>query len=109
VQVLPRASSSTGDHAQSPKQQPGLPIINEPNIDRPDSTWDLAVLHVGTSDYHACDAPCLDRSDCKSYVYVRPGFRGADALCILKSELPIAVQNQPCCVAGVVKERALKQ
>jgi len=88
-------------------QQQELTIIHEQNVNRPDSSWDLDVLNVGTKDYHACDAPCLDHNDCKSYVYIKPGIRGPDAYCVLKSELPIASLNQPCCVAGVVKERAL--
>ncbi len=89
------------------QSQQGLTIIHEQNVNRPDATWDLEVLNVGTQDYHACDAPCLSRPDCKSYVYIKPGVRGPAANCVLKSELPIASLYQSCCVSGVVKERAL--
>jgi PAN domain len=78
------------------------------DTDRPDTNWDLETFNVGTRDYHACDDPCLNRSDCKSFAYYKPGIRGKDAICVLRSELPRAIQNQPCCVTGVVKERALK-
>ncbi len=91
-----------------PKQEPQLTMIYEPNVDRPDATWDIGVLRVGTRDHRACDELCLRRPDCKSYVYMKPGVREPDAVCVLKSELPIAVLNQPCCITGVVKERALK-
>ena len=37
------------------------------------------------------------------------GVRDPEALCVLKSELPIAVLNQPCCNTGIVRERALKR
>lgn len=113
VEVMQGTSTpipGAGDGAPPPRNQhPGLTMIPEFNIDRPNSTWDLEALNVGARDYKACDKPCFDRVDCKSYVYYKPGVRGRDAVCVLKSELPIAVQNQPCCVTGVVKERAFQQ
>jgi hypothetical protein len=109
----PSVETAAADIATAPqtatagKSAARLTLIYEQNVNRPDSTWDLDVLNVGAKDYHACDAPCLGRADCKSYVYLKPGVRGPDAYCVLKSELPIASLNQVCCVSGVVKERAL--
>jgi PAN domain len=108
VEVMQGTSTPTPG-AGGGASPPRLTIIAEFNIDRPNSTWDIESLNVGARDYKACDEPCFNRADCKSYVYYKPGVRGKDAVCVLKSELPMAVQNQPCCVTGVVKERALQQ
>ncbi len=98
------ASGSSGAKSQQEltvEVLPG-PIAYEFDVDRPDQTWNVEVLNVGTLNHHACDEPCLRRPDCKGYVYIKPGFGAPHGRCILKSELPKPQFNRPCCASGLV-------
>lgn len=50
-------------------------------------------------DPEACRQACADDAMCKSYTFVKPGVKGPDAICFLKSSVPPSVANA-CCVSG---------
>jgi hypothetical protein len=51
---------------------------------------------------NACDSACFNDSKCLAYTWVKPGVKGPNAVCYLKSFVPNQIQN-PNCVSGVRK------
>ena len=55
---------------------------------------------LGQPDPWLCRQACADDRMCKAYTYVRPGVKGPDAMCYLKSSVPPATPNE-CCASGM--------
>ncbi|MCC5625666.1 PAN domain-containing protein [Nostoc sp. CHAB 5715] len=47
----------------------------------------------------ACQEFCINDIKCNSYTYVRPGVQRPEAVCYLKSGVPILRAND-CCISG---------
>jgi hypothetical protein len=78
----------------------GVPVRTfESRIDRPGR--DYKNFDLTGADPNLCRAACLtERSNCKAWTYVRPGFQGPQARCWLKTDVPPAFTNS-CCTSGV--------
>lgn len=50
-------------------------------------------------DPQACRQACADDAACQAYTFVKPGIKGPEAMCFLKSAAPPSVAND-CCVSG---------
>lgn len=50
----------------------------------------------------ACQAACVQNSQCRAWTYVKPGVQANNAMCHLKNPIPA---TSPCdfCVSGVVR------
>ena len=68
------------------------------NTDRPGSHYKVIMFDEG--DYNKCKERCTRESDCKSWVYTKPGTRGNKARCYLKSRV-FAIKPDNCCVSGI--------
>jgi hypothetical protein len=68
------------------------------NTDRPGSHFKVIIFNEG--DHNKCKERCERESNCKSWVYTRPGTRGSKARCYLKSSV-FAIKPDNCCVSGV--------
>ncbi len=51
-------------------------------------------------DYVECARACDKDPQCRAFTWVKPGVKGVDAACCLKSGVPVATQN-PNCISGV--------
>lgn len=61
-------------------------------------TLDVAADSTGRQCLAACEAD----SRCRAWTYVRPGYLGPAARCILKDRVR-PPRRKPCCISGVVK------
>ena len=88
--------------ATSPPQPPppnlALPPGAEANLDRPGS--DFSWGDLPTADPQLCYQRCQANGTCRSWTYVNPGIKSANAYCYLKNAIPYW-KNDPCCVSGV--------
>jgi len=50
----------------------------------------------------ACATSCQADAHCRAWTYLRPGYRGPDSHCFLKSQVT-RPRVQACCVSGVVR------
>ena len=49
-----------------------------------------------------CGAACEADNRCRAWTYVRPGYLGPKARCVLKARIT-APRRKPCCISGVVR------
>jgi PAN domain len=49
-----------------------------------------------------CEATCKGEQRCRAWTYIRPGYQGASARCVLKEHVTIP-RRDPCCLSGVVR------
>ena len=61
---------------------------------------DIYNWKLEAADPALCRANCLAHGVCKAWTFVKPGVRGPDAECWIKSSAPRAEPNS-CCVSGV--------
>lgn len=52
-----------------------------------------------------CRQLCANEPGCSAFTWIRPGYEGPFALCMLKSSVPNKIENK-CCVSGIVKINA---
>jgi hypothetical protein len=50
----------------------------------------------------SCASACEGDSQCRAWTYVRPGYIGPGATCVLKDRVTRPVRR-PCCISGVVR------
>jgi hypothetical protein len=50
----------------------------------------------------SCAASCEGDAQCRAWTYVRPGYIGPAAMCVLKDRVT-APQRKPCCISGVIR------
>jgi len=50
----------------------------------------------------ACKAACEAEGRCRAWTYVRPGYVGPTARCLLKDRITTP-RHKPCCISGVVR------
>lgn len=70
-------------------------------IDRPGGdfkTFDTQPDSTGAS----CAVTCKGEQRCRAWTYVRPGYQGSSARCVLKERVTTP-RRQPCCISGVVR------
>jgi hypothetical protein len=60
---------------------------------------DYKSFDLRTADPEQCRKACDDDPKCMAWTYVKPGFRGRNASCWLKSDLPAPVRDD-CCISG---------
>lgn len=60
------------------------------------------------SDPERCRQACASDAACKAYTYVKPGIKGPEAMCFLKSSA-VASNADTCCVSGMRMETAAPQ
>jgi hypothetical protein len=56
--------------------------------------FDVKIDHI-----EDCENACKGDSKCAAWTYVKPGYKGSQARCYLKSVAPVMSDN-PCCVSG---------
>jgi len=61
---------------------------------------DYKSITLTNADPQLCRQACADDGVCKSYSYVKPGVKGANAMCFLKSSVASVTAND-CCSSGV--------
>ncbi len=59
-------------------------------------------------DYGECARACDKDPKCRAFTWVKPGVKGVDAACCLKSGVPVATQD-PNCISGVRDNPYAKQ
>ena len=69
----------------------------EPGTDRMGA--DYKGFALNGADPQACRQACTDDAACKSYTFVKPGVKGPQAMCFLKSGVPVSTAND-CCTSG---------
>ncbi|HEV7644349.1 MAG TPA: PAN domain-containing protein [Pyrinomonadaceae bacterium] len=72
----------------------------EQDTDRAGS--DITNFDLPQPNFELCRTACAAQSNCRAYVFVKPGVQGPSARCWLKSAVPPATKNT-CCTAGVKK------
>lgn len=76
----------------------GQNVSIEPGTDR--IGGDYKGFAMAGHDPAPCRLACQSDRDCKSYTWVRPGVKGPEAMCFLKSSVPRPTKNE-CCTSGV--------
>ncbi len=66
-------------------------------MDLPGQDYNKFMMKDGPA---ACEKACENDPKCLAYTWVRPGVKGVDAACCLKSGVPVATQD-PNCISGV--------
>ncbi len=61
---------------------------------------DITNFDLPQPNFELCRTACAAQSNCRAYVFVKPGVQGPSARCWLKSAVPPATKNT-CCTAGV--------
>jgi hypothetical protein len=56
--------------------------------------FDVKIDHI-----EDCENTCKGDTKCAAWTYVKPGYKGPQAKCYLKSVVP-AMSDNPCCVSG---------
>lgn len=69
----------------------------EPGMDR--MGGDYKGFALSSADPQLCRVACEQDNACKAYTYVRPGLKGPQAMCFLKSEL-VPSSPSDCCTSG---------
>jgi hypothetical protein len=54
------------------------------------------------ADGQQCADACTGESRCRAWTYVRPGYLGPAARCVLKSRIT-PPRRKPCCISGVIR------
>lgn len=54
------------------------------------------------ADGQQCAAACTEESRCRAWTYVRPGYHGPAARCVLKARIT-PPRRKPCCISGVTR------
>jgi hypothetical protein len=49
-----------------------------------------------------CEAACKGEPRCRAWTYIRPGYQGTSARCVLKDHVTVP-RREPCCLSGVVR------
>ncbi len=70
----------------------------EYDTDRPGK--DYRDFELAEARVEACQDECARDAPCKAFTYVRPGYQGAKAKCLLKSAV-VDSKSDVCCVSGV--------
>jgi hypothetical protein len=78
-------------------------VTFEPGVDR--MGGDYKGFALSAADPQLCRQACASDGVCKAYTYVKPGVKGPEAMCFLKSSAVAAAAND-CCSSGV-KEAAV--
>jgi hypothetical protein len=73
------------------------------NMDRPGLDYKNFDLTYANPEY--CKKACGEEIRCKAWSYIKPGVKGTNARCRLKSSVPVAETNT-CCVSGVKEVEA---
>ncbi len=81
-----------------------------PKVNAPPSGFDYAQAQdlpgqdynkfMMKGDYVECARACDRDPQCRAFTWVKPGVKGVDAACCLKSGVPVAAQD-PNCISGV--------
>ena len=70
----------------------------EPNTDRMGGDYQGFALDVARPD--VCRQACAQDDTCKAFSYVKPGVKGPQAMCFLKSSAGTATADE-CCSSGI--------
>ena len=54
------------------------------------------------ADGQQCAAACTEESRCRAWSYIRPGYHGPTARCVLKTRIT-PPRRKPCCISGVTR------
>ena len=71
-------------------------VSMEPNMDRMGGDYKGFTV---PPDPERCRAACASDNACKAYTYVKPGIKGPEAMCFLKSS-NVASNADTCCISG---------
>ena len=83
----------------------GVAVSLEPGNDRMGA--DYKGFALGQRDADVCRKACLDDGACQAFTYVKPGVKGPEAMCFLKSGAP-RMSDNACCTSGVKSFTAIE-
>lgn len=75
----------------------GQAVSLEANTDR--MGGDYKGFALDQAEPALCQLACSSDAECKAYTYTRPGVKGPQAMCFLKSSVPPSTPD-PCCTSG---------
>ena len=59
-------------------------------------------MRVALPNGQQCAVACTEESRCRAWTYVRPGYHGPAARCVLKARIT-PPRRKPCCISGVTR------